>query len=197
MRPALLFAILLLFSPFVLAQEIELQRRPAPATVTNEFTVPDKPEPLTRDLIDVDSPPPAGMVWATAQFQDGQKWVAREVGACAWCARPMTFKQAAFDKKMSLMWIGEIALAVADTEIMESRQCIKDGTCREGNPLLGPSRLQQYGIRMPILFSAWMITAHLRQGSPKKKIGGMKHWWIFPVLYQAGSTAGILANLAR
>ena len=195
MKPALAFLLFLLYSPTLFAQEIELQHRDAPKT--NDFSLPGKPMALTENHLNPDTPIPPGMVWASSHVPEGWKWIAREEGSCEWCGRPMSFKQAAFDKKMSLLWISEIGLAIADTEIAESRRCLKDGSCREGNPFLGPSRAQQYAIRMPVLLGAWMVSARLRQGNRNLRIGGMKHWWVFPVLYQAASTAGILANLSK
>jgi hypothetical protein len=196
----LVWALFLCLPLVASAQDAELHRRPP--SRNDSVGLPSKPEPvgaLTASAGGVNAPEelPRSMVRVSVRESNGYQWVAREQGTCEWCGKPMSFKQAAFDKKMSLMWIAEIGLAVADTEITESRPCMKNGTCKEGNPLLGASRAQQYGIRMPVIFGAWMASAYLRHGNPTYKIGGMKHWWVLPTLYHAASTIGIVANLAR
>jgi hypothetical protein len=138
-------------------------------------------------------PIPQGMVWVPT----GKYWTARENNSCNWCDKPMTFRRAALDKKAIGMWASAVALSVADIEVLASRRCIHAGTCREGNPLLGGTRTQQYALRLPILAGAWIGTAWLRKGDQRLHIGGMKRWWILPMLYQATSIAGVAANLAR
>jgi hypothetical protein len=108
----------------------------------------------------------------------------------------MTWKQATLDKKMTSLWLLEVGLTVADTEL--GQVCIRSGRCKEGNPLLGTgSRGMQYGIRMPIIAGAWLGTAWLRKGNKEQNIGGMKHWWILPVIYHASATAGIISGLTH
>jgi hypothetical protein len=137
---------------------------------------------------------PEGMVWVPA----GKEWSAREINSCQWCSKPMTFRQAAFDKKTLGMWGTALALTAADIEVLVSRPCIANGSCREGNPLLGGgTRAQQYGLRIPVLAIGWASTAWLRKGDRRLKIGGMKRWWLLPMLYQAAAGAGVIANLAR
>jgi hypothetical protein len=136
-----------------------------------------------------------GMVWR-ADSQRNQ-WVQVEVNSCEWCGRPMTWKKAAFDKKALPLWLAAVGLAVADTEYTLSRPCIKEGTCTEWNPLLGKSRAQQYGVRMPALGLAWLGAAWLRKGDAHRNIGGMRHWYLFPVVYMAMPTAGLVANSIR
>ncbi len=103
-----------------------------------------------------------GMVWR-ADAQRNQ-WVQAEVNSCEFCGKPMSWKKAAFDSKALPLWLVAVGLAVADTEYTLSRPCIQDGTCTEWNPLLGTSRAQQYGVRMPVLAVAWFATSWLRKG---------------------------------
>ena len=156
-------------------------------TCEGQSTLVTKPKELVGgELI------PDGMVWVP----NNGFWEAREMNSCEWCGRPLTFRQAAFDRKALVMWGAAVGLAVADTELAVSRPCFKAQTCGEGNPLLANGR-KQYAVRLPVLFAAWMGTAWLRKGDKSLKIGGMKHWYLFPLVYQGGPVAGIVANLAR
>jgi hypothetical protein len=148
-----------------------------------------------RPLLYGGEPIAKNMVWRA----DTQKreWVQVEVNSCEWCGRPMTWKQAAFDKKALPLWIAATALAVADTEYTMSRPCIRARTCEEWNPLLGKTRAQQYGVRMPALAMAWFGTAWVRKGHSQDHIGGMRHWYLFPASFIAMPTAGLAANSVR
>ena len=172
-------------------EQITLHRRPAASEPAgNEAPIPLE---LNPTWLTGAEPIPRGMVWVPA----GKHWAARETNSCNYCSKPMTFRQAALDKKAIGMWASALALSVADIEVLASRRCINAGTCREGNPLLGGTRTQQYALRLPILAGAWIGTAWLRKGDQRLHIGGMKRWWILPMLYQATSSAGVAANLAR
>jgi hypothetical protein len=108
----------------------------------------------------------------------------------------MTFKQAAFDKKASSMYLLGIALIVADVEL--GQRCREAGRCQEGNPLLGSgSRKMQYSIRLPALGVSWWADAMLRKGDKRVHMGGMKHWYVFPLVLQVGTTIGIISGLAN
>jgi hypothetical protein len=136
-----------------------------------------------------------GMVWR-ADSQRNQ-WVQAEANSCEFCGKPMTWKKAAFDKKALPLWLIAAGLSVADTEYTLSRPCIKNGTCTEWNPLLGTTRAQQYGVRMPMLAIAWAATSWLRKGDDQKNIGGMRHWYTFPMIYMSMPAAGLTANAIR
>lgn len=136
-----------------------------------------------------------GMVWR-ADSQPNQ-WVQAEANSCEFCGKPMTWKQAAFDKKALPLWLITVGLSVADTEYTLSRPCFKSGDCREWNPLLGSTRAQQYGVRMPALALAWAATSWLRKGDEQKSIGGMRHWYLFPLVYMGMPAAGLAANAIR
>jgi len=172
-------------------EQTALHRRPtASEPAGNEAQLPDWLHPAWLTGAETI---PRGMVWVPA----GKQWSAREINSCSWCSKPMTFRRAALDKKAIGMWATAVAMTVADIEVLASRRCIHAGTCREGNPVLSQTRTQQYALRLPVLAGAWIGTAWLRKGDQRLHIGGMKHWWILPMLYQATSTAGVAANLAR
>jgi hypothetical protein len=122
-------------------------------------------------------------------------WSGRDTNFCQSCGKAMTFRQAALDKKATALWASALALTVADVEVLVSRQCLRAGTCREGNPLLGQTRSQQYALRLPVLAAAWMTASWLRKGDEHRHVKGMKYWWIFPEIYQAASGAGVISNL--
>jgi len=136
-----------------------------------------------------------GMVWR-ADSQRNQ-WVQVETNSCEFCGKPMSWKTAAFDKKALPLWLIATGLAVADTEFTLSRPCFKNGTCTEANPLLGRTRAQQYGVRMPALALGWLASSWLRKGDEKKNIGGMRHWYAFPMIYMGMPAAGLAANAIR
>ena len=180
---------LLLFAATVHSQD--LPRRPD-APKTNDPTVPVAAGTLVQKRIYANTSIPDGMVWVPR----GKEWHAEELNSCEWCRKPMTFKRAALDKKMSSMWLLEIALTVTDVELGQA--CLKAGRCREGNPLLGSgSRSMQYGIRLPLIFGAWVDTAWLRKGDERYHIGGMKHWYVLPFIYQAASTIGVASGIRQ
>ena len=136
-----------------------------------------------------------GMVWR-ADSQRNQ-WVQVEANSCEFCGKPMSWKQAAFDNKALPMWLVAVGLSVADTEYTLSRPCIKAHTCTEWNPLLGTTRAQQYGVRMPMLALAWSASAWLRKGDKDKGIGGMRHWYMIPMIYMSMPAVGLAANAIR
>jgi hypothetical protein len=176
----------------------ELARRPE-AQKTNDFTTPITagstsitPGTRVQKFIMPNTPIPDGMVWV----EDHNSWVAQEQGSCAWCGRPMTFKQAAFDNKSISMWALRSAVLVADIEISHHRPCFQAGTCFVPNPLLGNTRAQGYAVAGGLTLFAWMGTAKLRAGRLSYHVGGYRHWWIVPVIAEASSAVGIVLNLA-
>ena len=172
----------------------------------NRSSLPGKPQPVAQlgQYFDVsESLPviPEGMV-LVPRTEDGKGvWHIEKVGSCFWCGEPMTFKQAAFDKKMSAMWLSEVALRVASVETFMAK-ChnghLSDGrACVEANVILGNTRAQQYGISMPIIFGAWMGTAYLRKGDKRYRLGGLKPWWILPLIYHATTVFSIVLDASR
>jgi hypothetical protein len=137
---------------------------------------------------------PGGMVWVANR----NVWELREQGGCAWCAPPMSFKQAAFDKKMLWFQFGAWGATIADVEYAHSKACVQNGTCTEGNPILrSTDRKVQYGVRLPTLFLAWMGEAYIRKGDTRLNVGGWKWWKILPWLYTGASTTSLIVNAAR
>jgi hypothetical protein len=181
----------LLFGATIHAQDMP---RRSDEPKMNDSTAPIAPGTLFQERIYMNTPIPDGMVWVP-QDKD-TVWHAEELNSCEFCAKPTTFKQAAFDKKMSSMWLLEIALTVTDVELGQA--CLRAGRCKEGNPLMGSgSRSRQYSIRLPVIAGVWMGTAWLRKGDKSYHIGGMKHWYVLPLLYHAASTIGVATGIRR
>jgi hypothetical protein len=179
------------FLSFVATIHAQDMPRRTDAPTTNDPTASIAPHMLWQRAVDMNTPIPDGMVWVPRDHD--RYWHAEELNSCEFCAKPITFKQAALDKKMSSMWLLEAALTVADIELQQG--CLKAGRCKVGNPLLGSgSRSWQYSIRLPIITGAWMGTAWLRKGDKSRHIGGMRHWYLFPILYQTAATLDIAAG---
>ena len=102
-----------------------------------------------------------------------------------------------FDKPAVRLWALRTALAITDIEVTHRSPCFVAGTCREGNPLLGQTRAQAYGVSGSIIFGSWALTSYLRKGDTHTRMGGMKWWYAIPLAHSAVSVAGIVANLAR
>ena len=69
-----------------------------------------------------------------------------------------------------------VAATVADVETTQA--CIRAGTCHEGNPMMGQSRAQQYGVSMGLnAINAWISYRSSKHGGK---------WWILPAI-SAGS----------
>lgn len=183
--------VLLLAAFFLLPQIGQAQSAVQPGQVDPSAAV-DAPR---RQLLFGGETIRRGMVWR-ADSQRNQ-WVQAESNSCEFCGKPMSWKRAAFDQKALPLWLIAVGLAVADTEYTLSRPCFKSGACTEWNPLLGQTRAQQYGVRMPALAVAWLATSWLRKGDDKKNIGGMRHWYAFPMIYMGMPAAGLTANAIR
>jgi hypothetical protein len=179
----------LLLAATVHAQELD--RRPD-APKSDDLTVSASSNTLVQKLLYANTVIPDGMVWVPR----GELWHAEELNSCEWCAKPMTFKHAAFDKKMSSMFLLEIALTTADVELGQA--CFKTNRCREGNPFLGTgSRSMQYSIRLPAIVAAWMDSAWARKGDKRLHVGGMKHWYWLPLTMHAEAAIGIATGVAH
>ena len=186
--------VMVLFVASFLPQVARAQSPPAPGTPA-AADPPATVDAAKRQLLYGGEVIRRGMVWR-ADAQRNQ-WVQVEANSCEFCGHPMSWKQAAFDKKALPLWLAAMALSVADTEYTLSRPCIKNHTCTEWNPLLGTTRAQQYGVRMPMLAVVWAGTSWLRKGDDKKNIGGMRHWYAFPMIYMGMPAAGLAANAIR
>jgi len=163
--------------------------------------LPDKPQPIVhlgQWIAEDDTTPQfSNDLIMVARKNDGRlMWHVEKVNSCVWCGAPMTWKQAMFDRKASSMWALRSALVVADIEITHHLPCFKAGTCRESNPLVGPTRLQGYSVAAGLTAIPWILDAWARKGSRKDRIGGYRHWWIVPAIGDAASAVGIAANLA-
>jgi hypothetical protein len=164
---------------------------------------PDKPEPVAR----------VGQTFAPGQIlptnwapnlvltdvkEDGKRvWEVRPLNSCAWCGTPMTWKHAMFDRRSSAMWILATALEVTDVELAHRSPCFVAHTCREGNPLLGQTRGQAYGVIAALDVFELVGQGDVRRGDTRYHIGGWRYWWIFPTMRYAQSGIGIVSTLAR
>jgi hypothetical protein len=178
--------LVVLLLPFVTPAQVLMVRPPIQPGQPN---VPEQPLLFGKEVI------PRNMVWRPDTQRN--QWVQAEVNSCEHCARPMTWKQAAFDKKALPLWLAAAGMAIADTEYTLSRPCIKAGTCTEWNPLLGTTRAQQYGVRMPVLGLAWLGASWARKGRAEYSIGGMRHWYLVPIVFVAMPSIGFVANSIR
>jgi hypothetical protein len=179
--------VLLLFAAAVHAQELD--RRPG-APKTNDLTAPVAADPLVQRLIYPNTPIPAGMVWVPR----GKLWHAKELNSCEWCGKPMTFKHAAFDKKMSAEFLVGTVLSIADVEIGQS--CLRSRRCKEGNPLLGGGgRSTQYAVRLSTIAAMWINSAYARKGNLSLHVGGLRDWWIAPIFMHAEALVGIVSGI--
>jgi hypothetical protein len=177
----------LLFATTIHAQALNPR---TDALKTNDATVRLAPYQLVQKWLYPNTLPPEGMVWVPR----GEWWHAKELNSCEWCGKPMTFKHAAFDKKMTAEFLLETVLTIADVETGQS--CLKSGRCKEGNPLLGRgSRPMQYGIRIPLIGVMWINSAWARKGNERLHIGGLRHWYIAPLIMHAIAIVGITSGI--
>jgi hypothetical protein len=124
-------------------------------------------------------------------------WYAAPEGSCESCGKPLTFRQAAFDRKAIAMMGLEVGLQIGD--VLSIRRCDIKGYCREGIvPFFGDGSFKkQMALKMPIAALTWIGTAYIRKGDKSRHIGGSKSWWVLPVLWDALSTAAIIANFKQ
>ena len=172
-------------------------------TGTGPQTLPDKPEPQVGYLGqqfrygEIMPEIPNTLVLAPSRIDGHPAWELKKVGSCFYCGEPTSFKRAMFDKPAVRLWALRTALAITDIEVTHRSPCFVAGTCREGNPLLGQTRAQAYGVSGSIIFGSWALTSYLRKGDTHTRMGGMKWWYAIPLAHSAVSVAGIVANLAR
>ena len=178
-------------------------------TIPDEFIsirhaqpLPDKPQPMAREgqwiATGEKLPLFRDDLVITERKEDGHlMWHVERVDSCTWCGKPMSWRQAAFDKEAISLWGLRIAMDVTDIEITHHSPCFLARTCREANPLLGQTRMQAYAVSSALTGIDWLAMAYAHKGSKFYHVGGYRHWYIIPVIGQASSAVGILANLAR
>jgi hypothetical protein len=177
MRLASVMGFLLVVIP-VHAQDLPLSQE---THISDEFVsrnfaqpLPDKPQPIAHEgqwiATGEQLPLFHDDLVITERKEDGHlMWQVERVDSCTWCGKPMTWKQAAFDRKAISLWGLRIAMEVTDIEITHHAPCFLASTCRED----------------------------ARKGSKTYHVGGYRKWFIIPVIGQASSVVGIIANLAR
>lgn len=187
-----------------------VQEQSSPATLVADELVargyaqplPDKPQPIAREgqwiATGEQLPLFRDDLVITERKEDGHlMWHVERVDSCTWCGKPMTWKQAAFDKKATSLWGLRFAMDVTDIEITHHSPCFLARTCREANPLMGQTRAQAYAVAGALTAINWLGMSYLRKGSKTYHVGGYRHWYIIPIIGQASSAVGIIANLAR
>ncbi len=104
-------------------------------------------------------------------------------------------KRRVLDKKFWLAVGTVVALTVADVEL--TQHCIRNRTCREGNPLLGQSRGRAYGVNAAILVPMTIVSYHLKknQDMNRRKKGDIR-WWVIPVVKSSSHIAGMAITLS-
>jgi len=94
-------------------------------------------------------------------------------------------KRRVLDKKFWLALGSAVGLMVADVEL--SQRCIRAGTCREANPLLGQSRGRAYAVNTAILVPVTIWSYHVKKGQDRTgRQKGDIPWW-FPSAINASS----------
>lgn len=142
---------------------------------------------------------PDSLVLVPKKEPDSHRWMwhVESANSCAWCAPPMSYKAAAFDKPSVIWWTTRVALTIADIEITHRLKCFQAGTCKEANPLLGQTRAQAYAVSMPLAGLMWWGTAYLRKGDVDRRVGGWKYWRLVPGITAAINIFDIGFNLRR
>jgi hypothetical protein len=187
-------------------QELTSSNAPIPSgtgPTANVQPLPIKPEPPPAYLGQWIGPgEPMGafsddLIITDHQVDRKLMWHVEKVGSCAWCGRPMGWKEAALDKKSTSLWTLRYAMVVADIEITHNSPCFQAHACREWNPLLGQTRAQAYGVSGAMTALCWWGTAWVRKGDKVNHVGGSKYWYLIPIIGQASSGLGIISNLAN
>ena len=124
-------------------------------------------------------------------------WIARKVKPCGDCSGPMTFRQAAFDRKAIALWGATFALTGFEAATVTSGECVNGAAiiggslkCTPGSPVRYVSdRNTVLAMKVPLVTAGWLLTAWQRKGEANHP--GWKKWWLVPVMLQAGSLANI------
>lgn len=177
----------LLFSMTVNAQNLPEK----PRVPHDDERLSVTPGPFVRQTIGPNTPPPEGTVWVAEQGW----WTPKLINSCGQCGRPMTFKQAAFDRAAIEMWGSALALETANVVVAATRPCVQQLTCRDA--LGRPTIRRGMAIQFPALGALWMGTAYLRKGNLRLHKGGTRAWWVVAMIHQGFSAAFVAATLAR
>ena len=84
---------------------------------------------------------------------------------------PLAAQQHTVDRPFVAVTVAQFGSATWDIET--TQRCIRAGTCREGNPLMGQSRAQEYAVA----FGGEALVSVLAY---KLKEHGERGWWILP-----------------
>jgi hypothetical protein len=99
--------------------------------------------------------------------------------------RPIEPAKANSKRVVDGKFIGMSALAMGLTvaDIESTQHCLRNGTCRELNPLMPHSRLGMYAVNVPVNALAMYVSYRL-------KAGGHKTWWIAPIAISGAHGVG-------
>jgi hypothetical protein len=99
--------------------------------------------------------------------------------------RPIEPRKPHTEHVVDAKFVGMSALAMGLTvaDIESTQHCLRNGTCRELNPLMPHSRLGMYAVNVPVNALAMFVSYRL-------KAGGHKTWWIAPIAISGAHAVG-------
>jgi hypothetical protein len=103
------------------------------------------------------------------------------------------------EKKYWFVSLASVALTVADVETTQA--CIRAHTCREGNPLMGQTRAQEYAVSLTVpLIGLWYQRKFYDEDHVRKRFGIVKRrefaWWSVPLTVSVWHTMGLWSGLS-
>ena len=157
-----LFLFVLFLSTATLAQ--------TPVDTATNSNDPPLPPITLKHRENVPDAPPAKIIDERRTYPEGNGKPCAVLGGRLYFSDALALSQhskswsAAATSPGMLLAVGLLTAAtVADIETTQS--CIKTGTCKEGNPLMGQSRAQQYSVGMSInAFAFWATAEQKRHG---------------------------------
>jgi hypothetical protein len=66
-------------------------------------------------------------------------------------------------KSPGMLFAGGLLVGATILDIESAQHCIHSGGCREGNPIMGQSRAQEYGVAMPITALVYYLSVREKQ----------------------------------
>jgi hypothetical protein len=135
---------------------ISTQEPKPPITLKHRDILPDAPQPIR----DGEGRPCPGGNGKPCAVLGGRLFFSDSFGLSR---HNRTWSDAATSPGMLLAFGLLTAATIADIETAQS--CIKAKTCREGNPIMGQSRAQEYGVAMSLnAFAFWAAAKEKQRG---------------------------------
>ncbi len=99
-------------------------------------------------------------------------------------AVPITAQRRIATHDFILLESAQFGADVLDVE--STQRCIRKGTCREGNPMMGQSRIQEYAMSMGETAAMTVVAYELKKH-------GVRKWWLAPTfeISMHGGLAGL------